>query len=260
MNARSVLLCLGIATFPTVMAQWTTPYRLELTGADTADRQVQGLDLPLDSTAGVSVEAARTLSTNLGAALGTNALLIQLVPAPVAYAPGLRVVLVPSDTNTASVTVDINGLGPTAVFKYVDQPLDSGDLRPGIPVMLVHDGNAFQVTSQMPRSCPRGTRAFNADACIELTPRSGMSWYQANTACADRNGRLCTMWEWAAACLTSPSILPSVLAWEWVDSAANNASDAKLIGYDSGTSTPSCLKGAWAPPTDNRPYRCCYDR
>jgi hypothetical protein len=240
-------------------AQWTVPYRIALNGPDTADRQVLGLDAPLEPSAGVSLEAARTQATHRGQASGTNALTVDLVPAPAGYTPGLRVVLVPANVNTTAVTLDVNGLGPVAVRKHVDVPLDSADLRPGIPVILVHDGTLFQVTSQLPRSCPKGSLPFTADACIDTSAQTS-SWFQANVTCANRNGRLCTMLEWTAACLTRPAMLGSVTAFEWVDSAANNAGDAKMIGYDSVGQTPNCSLGAWASPQDNRPYRCCYDR
>lgn len=261
MNTVRLLITLGVMVAAAASsAQWTVPYPIELVGSDTSARQVTGLALPLDSSSGVSVHAARTLAPLQGMATGTNALSVDLSPAPTGYVRGLKVLLMPSATNTSAVTLDVNGLGALAVHKNVSMPLDSGDLRPGAPVMLIHDGAAFQVISQLPRPCPPGSYAFTTDACIEVQPRTANTWFLANLTCADRNGRLCSMAEWTAACLSRASFLATVADFEWVDSAANNLSDAKMIGYDSVGQTTSCYKGAWAAPSDNRVYRCCYDR
>ena len=68
-------------------------------------------------------------ATTFGQAQGSNALTLSLTPALAAYAPGLRVIMVPTALNTGDASVDIDGLGPVPLRKNVNVILDSADLR-----------------------------------------------------------------------------------------------------------------------------------
>ncbi len=241
-------------------AQLDVPVPVRMDGATSNERQVTGLAAPQAGTDGVSLDVARYQTPLFGTATGTNALDLLLTPAPQGFAVGMAVTLVPSSANTGPVTLSINGTAPVAVFKNVDQPLDSADLRPGIPLVLAYDGAAFQVLSQVHGSCPPGSAAFSTDACIDVVSSDSVSWYQANVRCADRNGRLCTMAEWIHACQRDPAFLGTVLDYEWVDHAANDANKAKAMGIDGATLLPSCQGGGLRIPTGRYRYRCCYDR
>jgi hypothetical protein len=162
--------------------------------------------------------------------------------------------------NTGPATLDVNGLGAVPVVKHVDQPLDSADLHPGVPVSLAYDGAAFQVLTQLHPACPPGTEAISPDACVDLQSRAEVSFYQANVQCAARNGRLCTFAEWIHACQRNAAFLGTVLDYEWVDHAANDADKAKAMGIDSVTLLPSCQAGGLRIPTGMYRFRCCYDR
>lgn len=241
-------------------AQWDVPTNVQLNGAASNDRQVTGIAPPTVQDAGVSATSARTLSTNFGVAQGQDALSVSLTPPLSSYFPGLMITLVTTQANHSDVSLSVNGLPAIPVRKFVSEPLDSADLRPGIPLTLVFDGTVFQVTSQLEPSCPPGTVGFMRDACIETSTRDSLSFYNANVACAAVNGRLCTMDEWIHACLRVPGFLASVSAFEWSDHAANFSGNAKLMGFDGISPLPDCRAGGHTDPFNLRPYRCCFER
>lgn len=243
-----------------LFAQWTVPDRIELTGADTVDRQVTGLGMPVQAGAGISAGAARTLYTNFVVAQGVDTLTVSTTPPISAYFQGLMLVVRPAAGNNGPVMLRVDALPLVPVRKHVDQPLDSMDLRAGIPVTMVYDGSVFQVTSQMEPSCPKGTVALSRDACIDVASRDSLFFLDANAACAGQNGRLCTFAEWIAACHRLPGFLASVSSLEWVDSASNNQGDAKSMGFDGVTPTANCKEGATTSPFLFKRYRCCFDR
>lgn len=260
MNARGhILLLLGLAPL-FGRGQWEVPVRVALTGPTVNERQVTGLAAPQEGTDGVSLEAAREQRVSYATASGQNALSASLNPAPSGLSTGLTLTLVPAMANTGPVTLDLNGQGTAPVVKHVSQPLDSADLRPGVPVTLAWDGAAFQVLTQLHGSCPPGSTPISPDACIDVTSSDTVNFYTANVRCANANGRLCTFSEWIHACQRDPAFLGTVLNYEWVDHAANDANKAKAMGIDGATLQPSCQGGGLRVPTGLYSYRCCYDR
>lgn len=256
-GALGLLSCLLAMT---AGAQWDVPAKVQLNGSAPNDRQVTGLSAPDAPEAGVAVASARTLSTNYALAQGQDVLTASLTPPIAAYFPGLLITLVPTQANHGAVSLSVDGLSALAVHKFVSLPLDSADLRPGIPVTVVFDGSAFQITSQLEPGCPAGTIAFTRDACIEAATRDSLTFYNANLACVAANGRLCTMNEWTRACLQVPGFTNSVAAFEWADDAANFSGNAKVMGYDGVSPLPNCRSGGHTDPFGLRPYRCCFDR
>jgi hypothetical protein len=256
----ALLLPVFVVCTSVAQAQWDVPTTLQLDGAAPSDRQVTGLAAPQEGADGVSLGVVRERSTNFGVASGANDLSLQLSPAPTGFSIGMLITLVPAAVNTGPITLDVNGLGPVPVVKQVSLPLDSADLRPGIPVTVAWDGSAFQVLNQLHPGCPSGTEAISPDACVELQSRSPVSFYQANVQCAARNGRLCTFAEWIHACQRNAAFLGTVLDYEWVDHAANDADKAKAMGVDGATLLPSCQGGGLRIPTGMYRFRCCYDR
>ncbi|MFN3875772.1 MAG: hypothetical protein ACK4L7_07670, partial [Flavobacteriales bacterium] len=65
-------------------------------------------------------------------------------------------------------------------------------------------------------------------------------------------------------CRTDPAFIGTVSNWEWIDSAANDNSTAKVVGYGGdGASAPpaiGCNRGYHQPPSSAVRYRCCYSR
>ncbi|MBK7271096.1 MAG: hypothetical protein IPI07_16815 [Flavobacteriales bacterium] len=119
---------------------------------------------------GVAVSAERARYLTFALVSGTTVLVGELpLPLPILVS-GQRITFVPDSANPGPVTIALDGLPAVPVVKYVNEPLDSADLRPGIPVDAIFDGAAFQVITQLPRTCPVGTLLVSRNACIETTP------------------------------------------------------------------------------------------
>lgn len=241
-------------------AQWEVPARIILDGPDSTDRQVTGLSLPILAGDGASVNADRDNATTFATVSGTDELSATLTPALVTYTPGLRLTLLPTSTNNSGVTLNVNGLGAVALRKNINMPLDSGDLRPGIPVHVIHDGAVFQLTGQLYPGCPAGFAAANADVCIEMAPSDTINWYSAVIRCGNAGTRLCSVQEWLQGCLSIPGFQATIANYEWVDSAANYNNMAKLMGWSDTSTAGDCHLGSRQTPLTKFRSRCCYDR
>lgn len=242
-------------------AQWQVPTSLVLDGVDNTDRQVKGLGAPEGGSHGVAVASDRSSTTNFAIATGTDVLSISLVPALSAYSPGMRITFVPSEVNSGDATISATGLIAVPLRKNINVPLDSGDLRPGIPVQVIYDGATFQITSQIYPGCPPGYVPVGSSSCVEEADHGPANWYSAVSACANQGKRLCGFAEWIQACSQSTgSIFDSITDYEWVDEASNNANDAKTMGINATTLLPDCQAGGTREPLTMLRYRCCYDR
>lgn len=71
-----------------------------------------------------------------------------LMPVLTAYTPGMRILLLPGATNTGTVTLNINGLGPVPVLRPDGAtPLVPGDLTVGDYYDLTYDGTVFRLAT-----------------------------------------------------------------------------------------------------------------
>lgn len=243
-----------------VHAQWQVPATVVLDGTQPEQRQVTGLAAPSTGTSGASVDAHRYNSTAFSVLEGGADLTAQLTPPLAAYVPGLRLTVVPQHANEGDVTLDVDGLGPVPVRKFVTAPLDSGDLVPGVPMDLIYDGAVFQVGNQLYPACPPAMRALGSAACIETASYDAVNWYTAAVRCADRGLRLCSFGEWMWGCQSDPAFITTVSDYEWVDDAANGFNTAKTMGINGATLVPDCQGGGHKEPLVNSRYRCCSDR
>jgi hypothetical protein len=244
----------------TSWCQLEVPHSLVLDGPQNADRQVTGLGTPANNTDGASVNADRNNTTSFAPTSGTTSLIASLTPALTAYAPGLRITLLPANANDGDATLNVNGLGAIPLRKNINMPLDSGDLRPGLPLQVIYDGTVFQVVDQIYPGCPSGFTPVSADVCIQLTPNDTLTWYGAVNYCANRGARLCGFQDWLQGCLRVPGFATTIVDYEWVDSAANSLNYAKLLGWANGSTEGDCTKGSRQVPQAKFHSRCCYDR
>lgn len=257
---QAFLLALGICAVGSAWAQWDVPVPVVLDGDDPAQRQVTGVAPPAMATDGANLDADRYRTTTFGTTEGTDALTLHLSPPLSAYRPGLRLTISPQAVNLGDVTLDVDGLGPVPVRKFLTAPLDSGDLVPGVPVDLVYDGAVFQVGNQLHPACPAGLRPIGRESCIETTAYDAVNWFTANTRCVNRGLRLCSFGEWMRACLLDPEFLATVSDYEWVDEAANEYARAKTVGLNATTHAPDCYGGGHKTPLELSRYRCCSER
>ncbi|HRH70964.1 MAG TPA: hypothetical protein PLB89_15790 [Flavobacteriales bacterium] len=256
--------CFAITLHGTGIAQLDIPVPIQLTGTAAEDRQIRGLADPMTTDAAVSADASRSTAMDYTVLTGSASMTGTLTPALTSYPAGFLITVVPTVTNQATATLDLNGLGPRLIVKNGDQALDSADLRPGIPVRLIYDGTYFQLLNRTYLNCPSGFSAVNGSYCVSDQPLAVNSFYGAISACAAMNARLCSINEWAYACRSMPGFLGTVIAAEWVDDAANNTDGAKLLGAlnDGENDVPGtgCTYGGQSSPYNLFHARCCATR
>ena len=80
----------------------------------------------------------------LASVAGTDTITASLSPTLTAYANGQIFTLIPANTNTSAVTININGLGAKALTKNGSTALVAGDLVAGVEYSLQYDGTRFQ--------------------------------------------------------------------------------------------------------------------
>ncbi len=96
-----------------------------------------------------AAEAARDKAFNSGLATGTaSAYVLELTPAPTAYATRMEVIFTAPAQNLSPVTINVNGLG-AKTLKLPDGTTDvpAGMILNGQIVVLHYDGTNFRVTS-----------------------------------------------------------------------------------------------------------------
>lgn len=243
-----------------VMAQLESPVPIVLEGSTNADRQVKGSELPTAPDHGASAEAVRSQAVQWATASGTNTLTASLTPSASIYSAGMLLSLVPGVANDTAVTLNVDGLGAVPVLKFTNEPLDSADLRPGIPVLLVFDGAAFQLISQSGIACPPGMLEVNRDVCVEATPSGPSSWYNAVSTCNLRGFRLCGWADWFKGCSMAGGFVNTIVEYEWLDNASNDNNQGKRVGLATGTTTPDCYGGGTMIPSGSNNFRCCFNK
>lgn len=84
-----------------------------------------------------------------GTATGTaDAITISVNPSPSAYTAGQIFRFLPSAANTGAVTLNVSGVGVTAVKKGGGLDLAAGDLKSGKQVAVCFDGTEFQLLAE----------------------------------------------------------------------------------------------------------------
>ncbi|MBP6574063.1 MAG: hypothetical protein KA230_06425 [Flavobacteriales bacterium] len=241
-------------------AQWNVPVPLVLDGASTDDRQVKDLSLPTEVDHGANAASVRERSTTYAVAQGVDDLTVALVPTATAYTAGMLVSISPVSTNTGGSTLNIDGLGTMPIMKFTNLPLDSADLRAGVPALMVFDGAAFQLISQTGIACPPGFLDVSRDVCVEAVPYGPANWYTAVSQCSARGLRLCGWADWFRGCSMPGGFVNTIVEYEWVDSAANDNNHGKRVGLETGTTNPDCYAGGTQIPLGMNNFRCCYNK
>jgi len=78
---------------------------------------------------------------------GTDALIGSLTPPIAAYATGAMYSFIVQNTNTAAVTINIDGVGVKPILRNGSDPIQAGDLVAGNIVVILYDGTEFQLIS-----------------------------------------------------------------------------------------------------------------
>lgn len=123
-------------------------------------------------------------------AVGTDTYAATLSPVPPAYVNGMVVYIKVQTANTGPATMDLNSLGPIAINKAHDAPLDTGDIEANQIITLVYNstGPKFQMSSQVASGSSSGksmvttivvTHAFSVGDWVYL---NGSTWTLASNA------------------------------------------------------------------------------
>ena len=113
-------------------------------------------------------------STLLSAVPGgtADAITLTLAPAITAYAANQKFHFIAGGTNTGAVTVNVSGVGATAVKKRGGSALVAGDIVTGQSVVIVHDGTDFELVNPADYATFAGTNTFsgtnNFDGAVDF--------------------------------------------------------------------------------------------
>lgn len=86
-----------------------------------------------------------TVPNNLITVTGTNSLLGTTVPPATSYVAGMTLSFILINTNTAAVTIDVDGLGAKNIYSGSSAPMIPGQLAAGSMVTVEYDGTRFQL-------------------------------------------------------------------------------------------------------------------
>lgn len=258
MKCSIALLLAGCCTL--VEAQFAVDKPIVLSGG-AGERHVAGL--PDGTAPDHALNAGALLAGNYlyCQAAGTNALSANTnppFPAPVA---GQNLLVGITAANSGAVTIAVNGSAAVAVVKNGGQPLEAGDLLPGMVASLVYDGSAYQLTNARRlarRDCPSGFTQVTELYCIEPNAHDTLYLDSASVVCGTMNARICTWGEWYFACTQQGTLGLQNMGnqWEWTNSTANGVASARVVG------ATSCTHAGVGPAYNTlaRKFRCCYDR
>jgi len=84
-----------------------------------------------------------------GTAAGTNSYTLTLTPALTAYAVGQQFNVLFTNENTATATLNINGLGAKAIKRNGSKATKAGDILSGQVFSLMYDGTDFQIVGRV---------------------------------------------------------------------------------------------------------------
>ena len=139
-NALTADLATGLSTCITKDGQQTVTanipfanYRLTAVGAGTA------------ATDAANVGQVQSRVSGLITVTGTDTLVGTMSPTLGAYATGSQFAFVAANTNTTTVTLNIDGLGAKAVTRDGSTALVAGDITANKAHLVVYDGTRFQL-------------------------------------------------------------------------------------------------------------------
>jgi hypothetical protein len=93
----------------------------------------------------------KSYATLLGSVSGTNTVTAAATPTITAYATGLSFILIPANTNTGAVTLNINSVGAVNLQKNSNTALAAGDLLAGVAYNVMYrSGGYFELMGEAP--------------------------------------------------------------------------------------------------------------
>jgi hypothetical protein len=253
---RSILSILLLLLIMQVMGQVRVDRPLVLTGTETDQRQLHGLEPTTVPGRLLSAEAeagGMHRYATPGAAATWEVDLPGLDQMP---QPGTHVLVKAPAGADGEVWIAFNGHGPYPVLDG-GMPLQSQDTGQDMVLSLVFDGSSFQLmntTGHRVRPCPEGTVAVNEQFCIEPEQGPALTFWDAIHGCNSKGMRLCSWGEYHAACVNGETLGITGMGtqWEWTNSATNENGSVRMVR--------GCYSGANNWPDSTLWHRCCFTR
>lgn len=96
--------------------------------------------------------------------VGTDSYAVTLAGAFSAYYPGMTVKFKAGTANTGACTLAVNGLTAKSIYKNANTELVTGDILQNQIVVVVYDGSAFQIISNIPSPLTPTINIYTANA------------------------------------------------------------------------------------------------
>ena len=200
-----------------------------------------------------------SINALLGSVTGTNTIAANATPAITAYAAGATYSFIAVNTNTAAVTISINGLPAKSITKNGSAALVAGDIQAGKLMWVEYDGTTFQlinnaiyggsitngtiVSLTAPLGADSGGTGLATIAANSVMLGNGIAAVQTVAPGAVGNGLASTGSTWAA----SPrgGIPPGASSGLKIQATSNTGititASQIAIGSTTGTYTPSSI-------------------
>ncbi|MFI5203396.1 MAG: hypothetical protein ACHQF2_02780 [Flavobacteriales bacterium] len=243
-----------------VSAQVESENSILMSGGNEVDRTIKNLAFPLEKTQAThvgAVQSGKLLFLPGVQHIGGDSIAPILKVEIDTFVAGTTLRFISDWVNQGTVYVQC----PDQSFKpimYKGDLLDSAEIILHQAVQLVYTGYSFEMVSEPYHPCPTGFVAVNSNYCIEQNERDSLTFFQATAVCGNLNAKLCTWGEWYAACQQLGAGLNNTSGnYEWIDSAGNFSApnvQAKVAGG------ANCQDSWSHTTTNNRAFRCCYNR
>jgi len=241
-------------------AQVRSDRHIELVGDGPGTRQVLGLPDDQAGNAALSTHVEQVGNYRFAVATVQNGWEIVIPSLTVAPEAGTHLLVKVPFGATGDAQLRVNASGPFPIVTSLNTALQASDVPDGTVLSLVFDGTLFHMmngTAHAKRACPDGTVQASDHYCIDVEERGPETFFQAALRCGEEGLRLCTWSEFYQGCIRSGTLglLEMTGNHEWVDSAMNEDTNARVVGRLSCTTSGGLVAGGW-----QEHFRCCYTR
>lgn len=141
-NALTNDLASGLSTAITKDGQTTPTNNIPMGGF-----KITNLGAGINATDAAQLGQVQAGTLNFINVTGTNTLTGTMIPTLLSYQTGNMFSFIVQNTNTTTVTLNIDGLGAKAILRNATDPIQAGDLTAGNVVVVIYDGTEFQLIS-----------------------------------------------------------------------------------------------------------------
>jgi hypothetical protein len=218
--------------------------------------KVENLYTPNELNAGLTIGSVQSNRFLYATSIGTDSIILNLSVIPESLLPGMVIYFKSQGTNSDSIHVSIDHTNYFPLYKNINIPLKSGDIKSGQMLAIGFDGNHFQYLNYENKDCPSGFLPVTSEYCIEINESTvAFPYYDALVDCYSKNARMCNWGEWHYACISLGANLNNMTNnWEYTDDAGNEVNMVRITG--NGSCVASGLQDI--PVNLPKKHRCCY--